>query len=358
MKVNILLKCTLIVTLIINAACIEDPPPNTNPDSPMDMVTDLPDTPIDTPTDVPVDVDPDADMTPDPCGGECAANLCVNDACVVCTADAGCDGAGEVCKVNEDPAQSSCVQCVDSNDCSGSTPICDTAANTCVGCLESSQCTEVATPECGANKQCGACTDDNACTDRVGTTRCGPAGACVQCNPDTAMVDCGGNSCVNNQCTTTPLAMTGSCGECATDAECLPDYKCVALNFQGESVGNYCLKLESGGCDLPYGAVIRGRRSVDSAGLNDYCGVNESLTTCEAVKQRLAFRLGSAPCMNDSECGMNDKDDGVCGLVSGGGMMNRYCTYRCSNDNQCGSFDGPGTCVGLNPNLMITGTCN
>lgn len=67
-------------------------------------------------------------------GRVCSARLGY---CVDCDADVDCPG-GSVCRMNVCAPQAGA--CRASRDCSGATPICDTAQNRCVGCLTAADC--------------------------------------------------------------------------------------------------------------------------------------------------------------------------------------------------------------------------
>jgi len=74
--------------------------------------------------------------------------------CVDCDADVDCPG-GAVCRMNACVSQAGA--CRMSRDCSGATPVCDTAQNRCVAC--------VAATDCPAGQTCSM----NACLPRVCT---------------------------------------------------------------------------------------------------------------------------------------------------------------------------------------------
>ncbi len=347
---NVVSLCAVGMTALLMSGCVDTGNPIAPaPDSPMDMVTDGPDERPDTP-DVEPDVDPDADMDPAVCNGECPADRCVDNVCAPCTTEVGCTSP-QVCKTSDDPAQNECVQCLNSTQCAGNPAgeVCDESTNTCVGCLDSTQCITAAAPQCN-NQVCGACSDDDGCTGIDGAPRCN-AGACVQCIAD---ADCNGTSCVNNQCTTTTLNSVQQCLTCQSDSECAADHKCVNLSFgegaNQKQIGNFCLQVEVSGtaCPRPYRAVIQGRASLNDPTLRNYCGINEALTTCAAVLQRLD--AGNAPdCTSDDMCGLPGEDDGVCGDVLG---LGDKCTYRCDNVNQCGESGATGM------RACLAGVCN
>jgi hypothetical protein len=103
--------------------------------------------------------------------------------------------------------------------------------------------------------------------------------------------------------------------------------------------GGYCLKLVSTGCEAPYKIPTPSRASLSGAAAAKYCGINEAVTTCEAV---LALTK-SATCTLDDECGAAGLDDGRCETV---GVDANHCTYSCSSDVTCPSDFPCGTTSG------------
>jgi hypothetical protein len=100
------------------------------------------------------------------------------------------------------------------------------------------------------------------------------------------------------------------------------------LRYPNEEIG-FCLKsIELGGsCANPYRIVVR-RTSLSGAAADDYCGINEDLATCPAVRALLA----DTPCNpvnGDQDC---PQPAGLCRELPG--MLNR-CTYLCSSVVEC-----------------------
>jgi hypothetical protein len=274
-----------------------------------------------------------------PCGMTCPAATPVCDVatgnCVECTAaeDGACEDATPVCNA----ATNTCVACVASTDCTDtpSTPVCDTAANSCVACVANADCTSLTAPQCNtATNACVPCTADAACTGRTGTTVCDVAGGgeCVQCTVANE-APCGANSCnpATNTCTTTPRGSVLTCRACTADSECTVDNRCVPMNFDGTPrAGGYCLKRGATGCVAPYRVPSDARVSLSGASAEVYCGVNEAVTTCEAVLDLIDDRA-CAPATDD-DCGVPGLNDGRCRTV--GGRANR-CTYSCGTAADC-----------------------
>src|SRR5690606_8771874 len=154
---------------------------------------------------------------------------------------------------------------------------------------------------------CTSCSTSADCSDRPNASVCHEdSGACVQCTKDDES-PCGDYSCdpVALSCTETKRGKTGTCRPCLADSECEPDHRCIELKFQGEPHGWYCMPLAPmDGCLIaspaPWKVVLSDRASRSSAASANYCGLNEALTTCEAI---LAARMGQGPgCTSDEAC--------------------------------------------------------
>lgn len=324
-------------------------PEDMDEDKPEDMAADM--LVEDMPGDMPV-VDMPVDMPVDmgPCGGTCEGETPVcdegNGICVVCLEDTHCDSATPVCDSSTntcvgctgdmhcegdtpscDETSKTCVQCVDDDTCDGDAPRCDMSANACVGCLENLDCQEPDASFCDANQECGSCTTDDDCS-HLGLNRC-VGGVCNECTVATEADDCGNNACrPDGTCGIYGRESVDPCQPCEADNECLPDHRCIPMNFGNPATfhGNYCLKQASAACSKPYRVGIE-RESVSGALGEEYCGLNEVNTTCEAITD---LRAGKA-CAGDSECGDPTLDDALCKTILG----TDTCTISCGADNQC-----------------------
>ncbi len=67
------------------------------------------------------------------------------------------------------------VECVDHDQCSGRTPVCDSVGGTCRGCRDNNDCTALGAdaPICSADGRCGACASDSDCS-QDGLNICDP----------------------------------------------------------------------------------------------------------------------------------------------------------------------------------------
>lgn len=314
--------------------------------------------------------------------GVCAAD----NTCVECLSSSDCtySAAKPACKTGT----KTCVECVTSADCKDPTKtVCDTSPtsttpNTCVGCLENSDCKDAAKPQCNAaTKACVAClsnTDcktagaskcdvtagsptvntclpcsaDADCTQVTGKTACliGTASAqnqCVQCTVANETA-CGANSCnpKTNGCSSTARGSRKTCYSCVADSECGttegavdPNSRCVPMTFNGAAhgTGGYCLQRasSSAGCSNPYSVPISAA-SLSGAIAENYCGINQAATTCEAILDLFA----SKTCGADTECGGGN--GGLCKAISIVLPANR-CTIPCISTAECLQSPAPGS---------------
>lgn len=236
--------------------------------------------------------------------GEPAADTGLNDAVAEAGDDDGC-AEGFVVRDGS---------CRDIDECSEGTHRCNVTA-TCANTDGGYDC------KC-ASVSCEACKADADC-QRFGMMCDEAAGTCVACTIDSEAVQCGGKSCnpVTHDCTQTDRASIDVCGRCVADSECKSDHRCIPMNFRGASRGGYCMKPLSSGCSQPFGVPIK-RASLSGAASENYCGINEGSTSCEAVLALLLDRVcadGQA-----SQCGA---EGAVCGNVNG--LTPPRCSYAC-----------------------------
>lgn len=234
-----------------------------------------------------------------------------------------------------DPDTKSCVECLGEGDCTSGH--CDTTTRTCLECLDNTHCSDPAASRC-ENGTCVGCTDHDDCAEIDGKGLCDTsAKTCVQCLVDDEE-PCGGNSCdpLTKECTNNPIGETGTCLPCRADSECEDGHRCIELQYQGSSHGWYCMLLPpaAGGCvggsPAPWRVALSARESRSGAPASGYCGINESSTTCEAVRVALS---GQVTCSDHSEC----PEGGRCEFVGEVGTGTDRCTYPCGNSNQCPS---------------------
>ena len=184
---------------------------------------------------------------------------------------------------------------------------CDTTTGTCVGCDEDLDCVGV-----------------------DGLERCdAEEGLCVECKPSSEELDCGNTSCnpATFECTETVRGSRDVCESCVSDTDCGTDLGCIPMWF-GETprTTGYCLYPDgSDSCARPFIYPLPGpRETLSGADAALYCGVNENLTTCEAVHAL----LNDESCEGDADC----PEAGLCRDVGDEALK---CTYECTHGNQC-----------------------
>ncbi len=173
----------------------------------------------------------------------------------------------------------------------------------------------------------------------------------IPCTPATEAEDCPDTSCDPGtlECSTFRIGTRGACETCVSDSDCDDeDFRCVQM-YYGPSLfpdanTGFCLEiaeLDGPGdydCDRPYVSVLPERPSRSNEGeLHAYCGVNEALTTCFAVR---AFDM-RAPCPDGTECPVG----GLCRTLGNGNNASPICTFECTVDRECPRVGGTnGTC--------------
>jgi hypothetical protein len=225
--------------------------------------------------------------------------------------------------------------------------VCKTDGVTCVDCNGSGECNDADAAHCSEiTNECESCEVDNDCDGVGDLPRC-QAGTCVECTPANEATDCPGTSCNPRTfaCTATDLGSRETCETCVADSECGEEgNRCVLMEYEGQAYPDlqtgFCLKsIDLGGsCTNPYRIVIT-RTSLSGATADEYCGINEDLATCEAVRALLA----------DDPCNPEDGDldcpqpSGLCRELPGN--LNR-CTYLCGDVVECKSSPAPGSTCG------------
>ncbi|MCB9656647.1 MAG: hypothetical protein H6726_03270 [Sandaracinaceae bacterium] len=301
--------------------------------------------------------------------GHCEGSTpyCVANACEACRNNSHCPLTDPVCNT-VDHTCGSCQQRSDCNDRSA-TPACNTSTGDCTlcdidsesadcpgqRCFNQTSCTECrpgtasvdctmpSKPQCNTIGECAACTMDDHCSHISGRPRC-VSGTCRACTLATEGTDCGANSCnpATLTCTTTPRFSRSVCESCVSDTECIQGgpgntFRCVPMNFQGTGLGGFCLR-EAPGCSAPYAVPIVNVVSLSGATASNYCGLNQTVTSCSAVR----VMIESRPCPGgtDDECMV---PGGRCETV---GSIFDQCTYGCSVANECvsGFFCNAGYC--------------
>lgn len=309
---------------------------------------------------------PECDTTTGQCvqclnAGDCGGGtpLCVSGECVQCEDSADCDANNPVC---ETPAQV-CGNCTTRTQCFGyaALPACNVANGQCAQCdaaNESADCGDTtATPRCNAAQQCVECRgpSNGDCTtpteSRCAGDSCAPCtmtahcshipgrpycngGVCTECNPATEDTDCGTVSCnpVTRMCSGITQGSRLVCQQCVSDSDCSQadgTARCIGMTYLGTPRGGYCLNT-SPGCMRPMAVTYTNVGSLSGAPAADYCGLDQALTSCEALQALIDSR--ACPSGDAVQC---MADGARCATVQG---QPNQCTVACSVANNC-----PGT---------------
>jgi hypothetical protein len=280
----------------------------------------------------------DAEVLPDGCVvQECdtQGNEHFNPASCACEPCATSDECtdGKVCLNG-----TGCVECTaeDASACEAHGKLCSSeGTNTCVECNVSTDCKDAGKPVC-SNHECAPCTQDSECETRsLICDESGPLkGQCVKCTVDpTDELRCGEFSCnpATNECTDHKRGSVDICEPCFADSECKENHACIPLFFgeNSEPQGGYCMRVKSSTCVLPYGASPIKRASLSGAAEKEYCGINESITSCAAIKALEAATscVGGDPL----SCAASGA---LCQSVNG---IDDLCTYACTLSTECPS---------------------
>ena len=287
-----------------------------------------------------------------------AAGCIVEDKPVAPPGDGGVDSgvdAGDLCGTVTCPEDRplcnddlQCVQCTEDDDayCTEQGLTCDVASSTCIACTGDADCTDPTKARCDDN-ECKPCTEDIQCTgvERVGADQnaC-EDGVCYDCTPEKEGTTCvGGMAChpVTNECTMIRIGSLEVCEECVSDSQCGEDggasdaHRCVPMfyemldsRFPNDQVG-FCLKsIELGGtCMNPFRIPVT-RSSLSGADPDEYCGINEELATCPAVRALIEDQ-DCNPANGDDDC---PQPSGLCKELPG---MTNTCTYLCASIIEC-----------------------
>jgi len=287
-----------------------------------------------------------------------AAGCIVEDRPITPPDDGGVDaGPCGTCPVDKPVCTSAleCVQCTAEDDdyCTAQGQLCDLGSSSCAQCLGDSDCTDPNAAQCD-NAVCVPCTEQGHCEGIEGIGAAESAcddGVCVDCTPETE-----GNTCIDetacnpvtNECTTVRIGSLDVCEECVADSQCGEDgaasdaHRCVPMYYEmvdnrfPDSDTGFCLKTTTGGCVRPYSVTLFDRPSLsDLAGQTNFCGVDEDIVTCPAVRAL----LGDAECPggSDDECEIG----GICRDV---GSLQDRCTYLCGLPAQCPGDPPADTC--------------
>lgn len=286
--------------------------------------------------------------------------------CTVGTA-AGTSGVcrSGVCDAAAGGGTGLCRQCTatDATNCSGGTPICDSAAFTCSACngdnstASTAACGSVspycpgggsacttcgtagATTTCtagGATHAGGVCQATGACGNAcVNETNCAATSWCdTGAGPAACTADIANGNLIPNVPSHTSPTLNGTCTLAAAAAVCASgvcdtDNRCGYLNASAGACtsGNAAVVCRSGACSTNGFCVVSGGCNVD-----DDCS---SANWCDT---------GSHACVAKAVTGAAIPNSGTCS----GGTSVRCLSGTCDGDNVCGHANASGPCTLVN----------
>jgi hypothetical protein len=219
--------------------------------------------------------------------------------------------------------------------CTEPTPYCDPNTNQCVECLESAHCLDPTAARCESGV-CKTCEAPEDCVHLLPLVACNEDGGCVECTVGQEEACDSGQTCnlLTQQCTDVEEHSRLTCAPCTNDRQCEDGSRCIAMSFAGEPHGYYCLPDAGSGCTQPF-SVWMERVSLSGEAATTYCGINELLTTCEAVLALLQNGRCSGTdglCSPDGIAPEVDVPGAICRVV--GGLPDR-CTYACQLPSEC-----------------------
>ena len=194
------------------------------------------------------------------------------------------------------------------------------------------------------SQTCEPCLEDLDCAGIDGLPRCdAEEGLCVECLPATEAMDCGDRSCdpATRECSDIARGSRAECEACVSDSDCMEEFACVPMRFGNVPLrGGFCLQTNgTGECAQPFAFPLPDpRESLSGAAAAVYCGVNEELTSCEAV----LTLVENVPCDDDFDC---VAPGGICRELGEAGLG---CTYACSHGTECTETGIPSTCGDAN----------
>lgn len=275
-------------------------------------------------------------------------------ACVECTGHEHCTDKAATPFCASD--KKICVECTGHEHCAdkATRPYCDIEKNSCVECLDNEDCESAAASACVAGK-CSPCKANNDCAHIDNYHVCKLAvdadagaefGTCVECT-GTDYVACresdAGPSFVceslNNECSHDKTEHSaGLCQPCVSDAQCQSGALCVEQQFNGKSVGYFCLDRQTAAgpiTDCTWSTNRPFVRPLNATSIDGTRGTVCSLavSTCTALNQ---FRQVS--CASTT----NTPDDALCGFAPGAdsrcvlyGTSQYRCTVTCWSEDDC-----------------------
>ncbi len=228
-------------------------------------------------------------------------------------------------------------------------PFCDMQIKMCVACLADGDCKTADAARCNAGA-CVKCTASDQCKAHTGTTVCDAgAGKCVECKLGEEAACSGSKTCDLNvhNCVAVAAGSVKNCAACSNDVQC-QDGACIALDFNKQPHGYFCLKAANPACPTRPFAVPVNKPSINGVAAKNYCGFDQDQTTCEAISAMLAGWVCSGL---DGKCGPQNMPEvpvpgALCKQV---GLSPNQCSYSCTSTLQCPSGAPQNTCGPSSP---------
>lgn len=278
---------------------------------------------------------------------ECSADVCTAGVCSHPPRDTGFACSAGACTGGAD---STCVQCVADNNCSGGTPYCEVGAHECRACLTNTHCNDQ--NNCTSDAcRAGTCAFDTmapgmSCQGGV-CNGVSPAPMCVQCINDG---QCSGNT---PRCDTS----TNTCGQCNADSQCNDGNSCTTDSCSAGS----CAHIAQAPGQACQGGVCNGDTSHPacvSCVSDAQCGGNT--THCDVAHNRCVQCTGDAECNDNNSCTLNSCVAGSCQTRPTPAGQTCEAGY-CNGSSRCVACLNAGQC---NDNIECTvdtcdgGTCH
>jgi hypothetical protein len=113
----------------------------------------------------------------------------------------------------------------------------------------------------------------------------------------------------------------------------------MTFNGTPHGTGGYCLQRAStvASCTRPYSTGFDAV-SLSGAAVETYCGINQSITTCESLLDLFAV----TPCSVDASCGGGT--GGLCRQIGAGSNPPLTCTISCGSHSECLNSGIGSTC--------------
>jgi hypothetical protein len=157
----------------------------------------------------------------------------------------------------------------------------------------------------------------------------------------------GSNTCdlVAKECVNVAPGSVQNCVACTNDEQCAAGHRCIAMDFEGSPHGHFCLAEPAPTCAQPF-AVGLNKPSINGAPAATYCGIEEDLATCEAVRSLVNnwYCTGTEAMCSQLQGGNEVPVPGaLCRQV---GLLGLRCTYACGTASECPSTGPPASCGG------------